>query len=76
MVNLPHGVQAQFLLFQEVCMKIKRLSEQIPAALLAEQDERNHATTPKALDNAIVNYVRIVSASLPVELEEDQIARG
>ncbi len=61
-VMLPSGLDGQFDLFHSVCMKVKRVIDRIDRGLL-EREARDHGVTaPKAVDNAIVNYVRIVAA--------------
>jgi hypothetical protein len=61
-VSLPQGMDAQFDLFHKVCVDIKRLADQVDPALLEDELRLHDVMAPKALDNAIVNYVRIVSA--------------
>lgn len=65
-VMLPKGGDAQFRLFQEICAKVKRLVDRIDGALFDKELGDNDVTPPKAIDNAIVNYVRIVS-KIPVD---------
>jgi len=62
MISLPHGIDAQFRLFYDTCVDIKRLADRIDPALFETERRQHEVTAPKALDNAIVNYVRIVSA--------------
>jgi hypothetical protein len=59
--QLPKGLDDQFNLFHETCVKIKRLADQVDPALFEEQRRQNAVTPPKAVDNAIVNFVRIIS---------------
>lgn len=61
MVSLPAGIDAQFALFHKVCLEVKRLADRVDAALLEEERRLHSVMAPKALDNAIVNYVRIAS---------------
>ena len=57
-IMLPAGIDGQFHLFQTICGKVKRLADRVDSAL-PETELRNHAVTaPKAIDNAIVAYVR------------------
>ncbi len=63
MISLPSGVDAQFQRFHKTCVDIKRLADQVDPALFQEERRRHGVTAPKALDNAIVNYIRIVSRS-------------
>jgi hypothetical protein len=60
-VMLPADADAQFVLFQTVCAKVKRLADCIDPALFEREHREHGVTPPKAIDNAIVNYVRIVS---------------
>ena len=61
MINLPKGVEAQFRLFHRTCLDIRRLANQVDPGLLDTQFCDHGVTAPKAIDNAIVNYVRILS---------------
>ena len=61
MVNLPPDFERQFDLFRKMCVGIKRLADQIEPAILERERLTHGVTAPKALDNAIVNYVKIVS---------------
>lgn len=63
-IQLPAGRAAQFRLFHSICMEIKRLSEIVDPTLLHEQRNRYGVPPPKALDNALVNYVRLVSREM------------
>lgn len=60
-VPLPAGLEAQFELFRAICVETKRLADQIDPALFETELSDHDVTPPKAIDNAIVNYVRIVS---------------
>lgn len=62
MISLPAGIDAQFSLFHKTCVNIKRLADRIDPGLFEAERRQHEVTAPKALDNAIVNYVRIVSA--------------
>lgn len=62
-ISLPSGTDAQFSLFQKTCIDIKRLADKIDPALFEAELHQHGVTAPKALDNAIVNYVRIVSGA-------------
>lgn len=61
-VTLPTGLDAQFDLFRTICVKVKRLTDRIDQTLFDAELRENDVTPPKAIDNAIVNYVRIVSS--------------
>ncbi len=63
MISLPSGIDAQFRLFHKACVDIKRLADRIAPALFEAERRQHEVTVPKALDNAIVNYVRIISAA-------------
>jgi hypothetical protein len=65
LISLPKGAEKQFRLFQEICGKVKRLADRLDGALLDKELTDNDVTAPKAIDNAIVNYVRMVS-KIPV----------
>jgi len=60
-VMLPAGLDAQFNLFRDTCVEVKRLADRIDRTLFDAELCDNDVTPPKAIDNAIVNYVRIVS---------------
>jgi hypothetical protein len=62
-VMLPKDLEAQFRLFHSICVKMKHLADRLDRALLDRELREHEATVPKAIDNAIVNYVRIVSDS-------------
>jgi hypothetical protein len=60
-VSLPAGLDEQFDLFREICIGIKRLADRIDPGILEQEHRQHRVPAPKALDNAIVNYVKIVS---------------
>lgn len=60
-VMLPSGLDAQFHLFRTICVEVKRLAGRIDRTLLDDERREHGVTPPKAIDNAIVNYVRIMS---------------
>jgi hypothetical protein len=64
---LPSQLQPQFRLFHLICVSVKRLADRVNRDLLERELREHDLTAPKAIDNAIVNYVRIVSG--------DRIAR-
>lgn len=64
-ITLPHGKQRQFRLFEATCLQLKRLADRIDPALFAEQQRLHSVSAPKALDNAIVGYVRAVARAAP-----------
>lgn len=64
-VSLPMGLDEQFDLFRDICIKMKRLANRIEPGILEEERRQHRLGVPKALDNAIVNYVTIVSGPYP-----------
>jgi hypothetical protein len=60
-IQLPAPLDDQFDLFHMTCLAIKHLASRVDSRLLGDQHRQHSVTPPKALDNAIVNYVRIVS---------------
>ncbi len=60
-INLPQGIEKQFLLFKETCGKIKKLADRIKCDLIESQCKQGFVPFPKAIDNAIVNYIRLMS---------------
>ena len=61
-INLPSNKQSQFDLFKNLCVEIKKLSMDLTHYLENKQhndDSVPKVSVPKAIDNAIVNYVRI-----------------
>jgi hypothetical protein len=61
MIMLPGDAEGQFDLFRSVCTEIKRLADQVQRSILDREYQEHGVTAPKAIDNAIVNYVRIES---------------
>ena len=57
-VNLPSTPQTQFNLFKGLCVEIKKMSENL-TDYLKQQKKQHDVPAPKAIDNAIMNYVRI-----------------
>lgn len=64
LVQLPAGRDAQFKLFHDTCVAIKRLAARVEPALVEEQLRQHDVTAPKAMDNAIVNYVKLTAREL------------
>lgn len=60
-VMLPAGIEAQFQMFHSICLGVKGLVDHVDLALLEHELRSNNVTPPKAIDNAIVNFVRITS---------------
>ena len=67
-ISLPDGIDAQFHLFHKTCVDMKRLADRIERLFFQEELRLHDVAAPKALDNAIVKYVRIVSGQLRAEL--------
>ena len=63
-IMLPPSIDAQFQIFQTTCVKLKRLVDRVDRAVLDVEQREHGVTPPKAIDNAIVNYVRIVAENL------------
>lgn len=66
LISLPAGIDAQFRLFRDTCGELKRLADRVDPALFEEQRRHHAVPAPKALDNAIVNYVRMVTSGAAV----------
>lgn len=62
-IMFPADAEAQFRLFQSICAKVKRLADRVDRTLFERERREHGVTAPKAIDNAIVNYVRIVSGA-------------
>jgi hypothetical protein len=60
-IMLPSGLEAQFELFRSICLKVKRMADRVEHSLLDREFLENTVTAPKAIDNAIVNFVRLNS---------------
>ncbi|MGA8923203.1 MAG: hypothetical protein WB682_08655 [Candidatus Dormiibacterota bacterium] len=67
-ISLPNGIDAQFHLFHKTCVGMKRLADRIEGLSFEEELRLHDVAAPKALDNAIEKYVRIVSGQLRAEL--------
>jgi hypothetical protein len=76
MVNLPPDFEGQFDLFRNVCVGIKRMADQIEPDILERERMTHGVTTPKALDNAIVNYVKIVSKQRSTNCSSGRASRA
>lgn len=57
-VALPIGINSQFDLFQDICTRIWQIVSRTDAAILQRQHDEHAVTAPKAIDNAILRYVR------------------
>jgi len=58
--SLPQNKSEQFVLFHETCLRMKRLADRLNPRLFEAARRDNDVSAPKALDNAIVNYVRMI----------------
>ncbi|HZT04520.1 MAG TPA: hypothetical protein VFA39_19890, partial [Steroidobacteraceae bacterium] len=65
MFDLPVSPEEQFNLFHEICVRLQRLGRAVDPAILTGECVAHDVTVPKALDNAIVNYVKIVAGPRP-----------
>src|SRR6266498_2028922 len=63
-IVLPQGIEAQFEWFNRICVGIKRLADRVDPALIEDEFRLHNVVAPKALDNAIVNYVSIADRSV------------
>jgi len=63
-ISLPHDPGVQFEWFHRTCVGIKRLADRVDPALIEDELRLHNVTAPKALDNAIVNYVSITDRSV------------
>lgn len=59
---LPSGIDAQYEVFCRMCEDIKCVATSTYSHYFQEQERVRRVSAPKAIDNAIVNYVRIVDA--------------
>jgi hypothetical protein len=64
-IMLPAGIDGQFQLFQAICNKVKRLADRVDRSLLDTEMREHGVSAPKAIDNAIVAYVRANSVGSP-----------
>jgi hypothetical protein len=69
-VVLPPEPEEQFEWFHRICVGIKRLADRVDPALIEDEFHLHDVMAPKALDNAIVNYVSITAADVIEELEK------
>ena len=61
LVSLPTGLAEQFDLFRDICIRMKRLADRVEPGILEAERRQHQVGAPKALDNAVVNYITIVS---------------
>ena len=60
-IMLPKNAEAQFELFRSICVGVKTLADRVERAFLDREQAAHGVATPKAIDNAIVNFVRLNS---------------
>jgi hypothetical protein len=58
-IQLPRGLEAQFDAFRDVCIRIKRLADAAGRATFEAERQRFGVTPPKAIDNAIMRYIKV-----------------
>ena len=58
-IQLPRGLECQFDAFRDVCLRIKRLADGTGRATIEAERQRHGVTPPKAVDNAIMKYVKV-----------------
>lgn len=61
---VPAGLEAQFDLFRDVSARINRLADGVDGSLFDLELRDHEVTAPKAIDNAIVKFVRVNSAGV------------
>ena len=66
MITLPAALDAQFGVFLTTCVDFKRLADGVDPALFDRQRREHEVSPPKALDNAIVNYVSQLKVEVSV----------
>lgn len=64
LVPLPPRFDQQFDLFCDICVAMKRLADRVQPGILEHERRQHGVVATKALDNAIVNFVTIVSEQL------------
>lgn len=60
-ISLPVGLEPQFELFHKTCVNIKRLADKVELGIFEKERRQHGVVPPKAMDNAIVNYVKIIA---------------
>jgi hypothetical protein len=63
-IQLPRSLDDQFQLFYMICVAVKKLASKVDPNLLRREQETRRVSVPKALDNAILNYVRVTASEL------------
>jgi hypothetical protein len=60
-IQLPAGLEPQFDAFREVCLRIKHLAYATGRATIEAERRIHGVTPPKAVDNAIVKFIKVHS---------------
>jgi hypothetical protein len=58
-IQLPRGLEVQFDAFRDTCFRIKRVADAIGRATIEAERQRYGVAPPKAIDNAIMNYIKV-----------------
>lgn len=58
-VQLPAGVECQFTAFRDICVRIRQLADAAGRATVEAERQMHGVAPPKAVDNAIMNFVRL-----------------
>jgi hypothetical protein len=64
---LPTEPDAQFRISETICAKVNRLADRGDPVLFERERGEHGLTPPKAIDDAIVSYVRLVSGAAMVD---------
>lgn len=60
LVQVPNGLDAQFDLFAEICLKMKKLFEQADRKMFTLNPDTFNTSYPKIMDNLIIAFVKSV----------------
>jgi len=60
LVQVPNGLDAQFDLFAEICLKMKKLFEQADRKMFTLNPDTFNTSYPKIMDNLIMAFVKSV----------------
>lgn len=66
-IQLPPGLDRQFTAFRDICLRIKRLADAAGRATVEAERQGHGVTPPKAVDNAIMNFIRLHGVSIDGE---------
>jgi len=66
-VQLPQGLECQFAAFRDICLRIKRLADAVGRTRIEAERETHGVVPPKAVDNAIMNYIRLHGVAINAE---------